>query len=263
MELEQTVGQGPAGEAPAQAPDTLRAEIDALIAQLSATPAAPSAEDVSERRAAATQLSVKLQALALRHPTAQTHGLLNQLLDGNTLDDHLDARGVSCRAAVVAAQVSLGYPWALEVAPEDLELLRESASGRRGGISRWATFVSALASFAWSAGVAVSMLSELHRERELLLLGPFALGAAHAVGALVVSAATPADRPAEDRRRAARWYSALGWMGLVGPLFSGIAALALTPDVFWVGMFCASPAMLTAACAAVAAASIKPKTEER
>jgi hypothetical protein len=79
------------------------------------------------RRAAAGELNAALDR-AGRHPSRGLADLLLRWLDQGDLDGLEDAEGRSCRAAAVEALLSMGYPFALEVRPEDLEHLRERAA---------------------------------------------------------------------------------------------------------------------------------------
>lgn len=59
--------------------------------------------------------------------------LLKQLED-KTLHDLVDSEGRSCRAVAVEALLAMGYPYALELAPEDLEHLRQDGSAGPLGV---------------------------------------------------------------------------------------------------------------------------------
>jgi hypothetical protein len=50
--------------------------------------------------------------------------LIIEKLDDEAFHDLYDDKGGSCRAAAVEAVLSLGFPWALHVWPDDLEYLR-------------------------------------------------------------------------------------------------------------------------------------------
>jgi hypothetical protein len=74
------------------------------------------------------KLGGALNAL-LRRPVAQLErGAMAQLLleklDDGAFHDLYDGDGVSCRATAVEAVLALGYPYALNVMPDDLEYLR-------------------------------------------------------------------------------------------------------------------------------------------
>jgi MFS family permease len=206
-------------------------------------------------RAAASELEAALAQLV---PSAQSGTLLHRLLDDGSLDTCFDLDGMPCRVALVSALVGLGYPWALEVSPEDLQLLRRETGRRRfrGLKSRLATALSALASAGWG----LLWLMNLGRGASWLHV-PFAVGLVHGLAALVVAAlASPTRSPAE-RGRVALGYGVLGWAVLCGPLFSAIAGIALAPgwtNAFWLGMAFASPSMLTAGCCLVAWAVLRP-----
>lgn len=76
----------------------------------------------------ATSFNRAIAVLAKR-PGPETCALLRELSELPVLRHARDAQGRPCRAAVIAAWLELGYPWALEVAPEDLEYVRSHAPG--------------------------------------------------------------------------------------------------------------------------------------
>jgi hypothetical protein len=67
-----------------------------------------------------------------------------ELLADPRLASLRDRHGRNVRALVVAALVRMGYPWALKVAPEDLELLRLEQQSARASMLRWVNAVLAL-----------------------------------------------------------------------------------------------------------------------
>ncbi len=83
-----------------------------------------------EREALAAQVNQRLEALASGEGSREVADLLHQLLEGGRLTALRDAEGRSCRGAAVEALLAQGYPYALEVRPEDLEHLREAHTPR-------------------------------------------------------------------------------------------------------------------------------------
>jgi hypothetical protein len=83
-----------------------------------------------EREALAAQVNQQLEALGLASGAREAADLLQQLLEGGRLTALRDAEGRSCRARAVEALLALGYPYALEVRPEDLEHLRQAHQPR-------------------------------------------------------------------------------------------------------------------------------------
>jgi hypothetical protein len=104
-----------------------------------ASPAVPEAEPVrvralvEEARVAATEaerallagkLNQQLDALAAGGGSREVADLLEQLLESGQLAGLEDTGGRTCRAAATEALTRLGFPFALEVRPEDLAYLR-------------------------------------------------------------------------------------------------------------------------------------------
>ena len=59
-----------------------------------------------------------------------------QLLDEPTFKAAFDVDGVSCRVSAVGLLLELGYPWALQLHPDDLAFYRQKAQGGARG-RRW------------------------------------------------------------------------------------------------------------------------------
>src|SRR5205085_159839 len=78
----------------------------------------------SERREAADRINQKLSAVPAGSRARATADFLLAQLDAKAFGALVDSNNFSCRAAAVEALLSLGYPFALEVNPEDLEHLR-------------------------------------------------------------------------------------------------------------------------------------------
>ncbi|MFY1824709.1 hypothetical protein ACN47A_02225 [Myxococcus fulvus] len=87
----------------------------------------------AERPEAAARLNEVLAQLAQGGGERQVADTLHRLLDSGRLEGLVDARGRSCRAVAVEALLSLGFPYALEVQPEDLKHLRSNNASRPKG----------------------------------------------------------------------------------------------------------------------------------
>ena len=197
---------------------------------------------------AADRLKLKLGRLV---PSAEARDLLQRLLD--------QTQSVDCRLAEVAAQLALGYPWALEVVPENLEWLRRETERLRhlGLKSRLATVFSALASGGWS--LFWLKLLTLSGPNPNPMVIPFVIGLVHAIAALVTAVRASPTRPRSARARIARWYRFLGWAVVCGPACSMAAAAAINSAAFMLGMLFAIPAMVTAGCCAIASWALEPR----
>lgn len=205
-----------------------------------------------EGRRAADELAMALKMLAVRSPTLQTRDLLQGILDRKELDGFNGTDGISCRAAVINAQVALGFPYALEVAPDDLVLLREAT--RHAYRPRHTALVAGALSLVWNAGfvllLGVIASSASNKDKLALVMAPFVIGAAHALAALVTGARSKPNR---------RAFQVLAWMGLLGPLFTGIAALEIGIGGLVAGVIAAAPAMFTAMRCGQVAAELAPE----
>ncbi|MCY1016424.1 hypothetical protein [Pyxidicoccus sp. MSG2] len=83
-----------------------------------------------ERPELALRLNALLEQIAAEGGNRPLADTFHRLLETGKLEGLVDTRGRSCRAVAVESLLSLGFPYALEVRPEDLEHLR--AHGRRG-----------------------------------------------------------------------------------------------------------------------------------
>jgi hypothetical protein len=81
----------------------------------------------AERGALAARINHQLEALASGGGSREVADLLHQLLEGGQLTGLEEPEGRTCRAVAVEALLALGFPYALEVRPEDLEHLRRRA----------------------------------------------------------------------------------------------------------------------------------------
>lgn len=132
----------------------------------------------------ATSLNHAVFTLATR-PGPEVCELFRELSALPVLRHARDTSGRPCRAAVIAAWLELGYPWALEVAPDDLAYVRSNASGT---LQSWLTLTVVLAVTAalQNVGVVALVLGAVFSmpipAGLLLLAVPPALVASHAVG---------------------------------------------------------------------------------
>jgi len=86
------------------------------------------------RRSATGELNELLGQMS-RFASRPVADLLLRWLDQGSLTDLEDGDGQTARAAATAAVLSMGYPYALEISPDDLDHLRErtAATGSLGG----------------------------------------------------------------------------------------------------------------------------------
>ena len=200
-----------------------------------------------EGRAAADKLGAELSRLAMRAPTLHTRDLLQGLLDARELDPFVDSRGVSCRLALIRAQLNLGFPYALEVSPDDLFALRNAAPLSGGPNPK----VAAVLSLVWNAVCALLLgtvggAMSAKAGSLLLVMAPFVVGAIHAGVALATVYRVRQARSQGEKAQLAQSYKSLAGLGVLGPIFAGIASVALGPTGFVLGLLCAAPAMFTA-----------------
>jgi len=87
----------------------------------------------AERPEVASRLNALLAQMAREGGDRQVADTFHRLLEGGKLQGLVDTEGRSCRAVAVEALLALGFPYALEVRPEDLEHLRTAGRPGRGG----------------------------------------------------------------------------------------------------------------------------------
>jgi hypothetical protein len=87
-----------------------------------------------EREVLAAQLGAQLEALGEGGGSREVADLLLHLLEGGRLEGLVERGGRTCRSAAVEALTRLGFPYALEVRPEDLDHLRAWTRRRRGPV---------------------------------------------------------------------------------------------------------------------------------
>ncbi len=78
----------------------------------------------AERAVAAGKLNQQFDTLEAGSGSRQVADLLHELLEGGQLAGLEDTTGRTCRSAATEALLRLGFPFALEVRPEDLDHLR-------------------------------------------------------------------------------------------------------------------------------------------
>jgi len=88
----------------------------------------------AERAALAGHLNRELEALGSEGGSREVADLLLHLLESGQLEGLEEAEGRTCRGVAVETLVGLGYPYALEVRPEDLEYLRNQSQPTRKGL---------------------------------------------------------------------------------------------------------------------------------
>nr|WP_240462391.1 hypothetical protein [Myxococcus sp. CA018] len=85
----------------------------------------------AERPLVAARLNLQLARMARTGGDRLVADTFLRLLESGRLTGLVDAKGRTCRAAAVEALLSLGFPYALEVQPEDLEHLRANTQQRK------------------------------------------------------------------------------------------------------------------------------------
>ncbi len=156
----------------------------------------------------------------------EANALVKVLLDEETAPDR--------RAKLVALQLALGWPHALEVEPEHLaELRAHQLDAVRASV--WLGAASALA-FVWCAG-GVAFWSWLTYGDETLavVLAAFVIGLAQAAFGLVQATVRDANRAV---------VRGLAWLWPLGPFFVIAAGIGFGQAAFWAGVLCAAPSML-------------------
>lgn len=203
---------------------------------------------------AADELPEALAQLPVNEPSRV---MLRRLLEGGALDGRSDAFGVPCRAALIAAQLKQGYPYALEVSPDELQWMREAVEQRARHVDhlRWLTMAVALPSLLWNGAWALA----IYPTGLVAYFAPFAIATAHALVAMGTAWNAWADLSRADRTEAARRYRILGAMGLLGPIATGVASHFLGDLGLVLGVLCALPAVATALVCLVAGDRILPE----
>lgn len=79
-----------------------------------------------ERAWLCTLVNRALAALSVAPDKDRQAALLLEMLDDEALHAMVDERHIPCRAVAVEALLTIGYPWALQLEPEDVQFLRDN-----------------------------------------------------------------------------------------------------------------------------------------
>jgi len=188
----------------------------------------------------ATAFNTALRVVS-RRPSEALFLLIQELAADGRLAATADASGHSCRTALIAAWLDLGYPWALQVDPEDVAFLQRSRA--HPGAAGWAvvTTLFAIASALFNGLMLAVMVP--------FALEPVALPATVGFAAALVHAVVALVAVLQEKPRALTWVARAGWLA---PLWSaGVAFLA--SELGWravaLGSAAATPQLLTATAA--------------
>lgn len=127
VELEPPRSQAPAAPEPSRTPAELPLPVLVLVDE------ARKAATEAERQEKAERLNALLRQMGRGGGSREVADVLHGLLDGGKLAGLVDARDRTCRAVATEALLELGFPYALEVRPEDLEHLRGASTTSRPG----------------------------------------------------------------------------------------------------------------------------------
>lgn len=169
----------------------------------------------------ATSLNRSITELA-RHPTRAVFEFLHELADLPVLARARDQNDWPCRAAALSTWLELGYPYALELTPEDLQYVRQHTPGGGTGwlSATWVLAVfSALLNVPATLFILVSLMSL--NLRDLLFALPTGLMAAHAIALL---GTVQLKRP---RATNLSWLQRFGTIGLLGPVAAALSIFVL------------------------------------
>ncbi|MCE9669447.1 hypothetical protein LY474_16675 [Myxococcus stipitatus] len=117
----------------------------------------------AERPEAATQLNEALARMAEGGGGREVADTLQRLLASGQLTGLVDAQGRSCRAVAVEALLSLGFPYALEVDPDDLKHLRANVGLTPARARSLLDFGPGVPATVLASGVLAQLLEELLR----------------------------------------------------------------------------------------------------
>lgn len=109
-----------------------------------------------ERLLLCTRINRALAALSSAADKDRQAALLLEMLDDEALHGLEDERRVPCRAVAVEALLTIGYPWALQLEPEDVQFLRDNPAFARTALPL-ARIFSGLAGAGAAAFVVVSL----------------------------------------------------------------------------------------------------------
>lgn len=156
------------------------------------------------------------------HRTREVFEFLRDLAGLPVLERARDQNDWPCRAAALSTWLELGYPYALELTPEDLQYLREHTPG---GGTAWLNVTWVLAVFSAVVNVPATLfvLASIMSMnlRDLLFALPTALMSVHAI-ALV--AMVQLKRP---RAINVTWLRRCGAVGLLGPIAAVLSMIPL------------------------------------
>lgn len=191
-----------------------------------------------------------LQASLLQVPEPTSVADPTAQLSAQLADELANETDEGRRVQLIAAQLELGWPYALHIAPADLETLRKHQRPDAPGL-RVLLGVSAVGSFLWNGLLTLlaqflmtaGTTSNVSMGVAAVGLG---VGTAHAVACMVVAFRRPTPRTR-------RWLMGLGFMFVAGPLF---AACSGQMDA---AMRVAIPAMVTASLALFAGLTMRDK----
>lgn len=127
-------------------------ELDVGIARLGTLLEQARALTGRKRRRVADELNASFLELGRRGGSRAVADFLGQKLESGALAGLEGSHHRSCRAAAVEALISMGFPFALEVSPDDLEHLR--ASTKEARLRRVRAVVLGLMLVAGAAGLA-------------------------------------------------------------------------------------------------------------
>ncbi|HVE86972.1 MAG TPA: hypothetical protein VND93_29150 [Myxococcales bacterium] len=160
------------------------------------------------RRAAAAELNALVTQLA-RFPSRPVADLLLRWLDEGALAGLEDADGQTSRAAVTAGVLTMGYPYALEISPDDLDHLRERSAARGSLGGTLAAFLVVAVTSGYSA---LEMLAESRHGHPSEMTSVLAV--------LAVAGSVVAMALSRPRAVARRW-------ALLSLLLSGLMSMSL------------------------------------
>jgi len=158
---------------------------------------ARAATSEAERSSLAERINHQLDTLEVGGEGRRVADLLHQFLEGGQLAGLEDASGRTCRAAATEALLRLGFPFALEVRPEDLEHLRGLGKDSQG--VPWTSVAAGVSMGAGLIGQWAELPPELFTEGSGELVLPLLLVMGLAVLGLVPALLGP-ER--SDARRA-------------------------------------------------------------
>ena len=221
-EAPETWGRAP-GEAETPLPGKPTPPLDLPLPVLVLTEQTRRASEV-ERPELAWRLNTLLEEMASEGGSRPVADTFHRLLESGKLDGLVDVRGRSCRAVAVEALLSLGFPYALEVRPEDLEHLR--ASGHGGSAQTGFGLGPIVPVVVLLAGVGGQILQELSRPG-----GPESLVTTQVGLAVLAMMALWLAPP-----RSPVYRLGLGLLALVSCLGLMLPLLAGLPGGMWAGL---------------------------